>query len=155
MSKYILLLILCGLSLTSMAQTAARQTVTTFEVGTWENTTYEAKALDTEAKAWCTKQATQFVPRTLPGILTWEGSMLVENATSGWVLHTYWSQGDLQLSVRFELWQQAKQLLLPEVGAYQACSCTDCGAVDFGTEPMTCTCAEGETCLYQMGETLH
>lgn len=158
MQKYILLVSLICMGLTLQAQEAVRQTVKTFSVGNWDAAAeaYAEIPVDTETQNWISLQAKVFFPdATNSSELSWEGSTIQMAADRSWNLICWWQQGDTRISLRFELWQKDNTLLLPEVGAYQACRCEGCTAVDFGSEPMRCICDDGPDCNYLMGETLH
>ena len=156
--RYIpVLLCLCllgGISQAGFSQ-EVRVPVNTFEVGQWQDESFVPMSASAELQAWSASKAQPFFPKELSGSPVWEGGKLIQTAGLGWTYLTFWKLDSHRLVVRFSLWEKNGSLLLPEVGAYQACICEGCDALDFAPEGRACFCDGPTPAAYLMGETLH
>ena len=74
---------------------------------------------------------------------------------SGWNYLSTWTQGEEQITARFQLHVHESDLLLPKLGSFQACICTTCTeAPAFAYDAPGCACESGADCRYVMGEWL-
>ena len=74
---------------------------------------------------------------------------------SGWNYLSTWTQGEEQITARFQLHVYESDLLLPKLGSFQACICTTCAeAPAFAGNAPGCACDTGSDCRYVMGEWL-
>ena len=127
-------------------------TATRYEVATVMDQATELNAMPADFEAWIASHTAAWTSGETPADYT---ARLVQHPKAGWQYVASWQQGPDAVVVRFPLLLEGRELVLLEVGQFQACVCRDGETVDFAPERPACKCPEGKECQYFMGEWLH
>lgn len=153
--KYVVLILMPLFAAQLLLGQELQSPVTTHAVANLVNGQAEQLAPATEQQSFETQLVARSFPASAQGQATQQSTSVYLDAKLGWTYETLWEKGNHLLRLRYPLWKDGTQLLLPEVGEYSVCLCEGCEWLEFAPNKPGCLCEEGATASYLMQSQLH